>query len=122
MNTDIIAGILGKVLKKRSVDVPTAKADKVADQIAKEINTKNSGVAVVPVQSAWKSKINWLNGGVIAGVLGWFGVNVPTTPEEWSSAIVGVVVPALTIIIKTWFTNTVAPASLVSTVPIEEKR
>jgi len=68
----------------------------------------------VPVQSAWYSKINWVQlPGFIIGALTFFGVTGidPATVTE----LVGIYLmaqSAITAMLKTWFTKTVTPASV----------
>lgn len=68
---------------------------------------------VVAVKSAWFSKINWTQAvGVLAGVVTLFGFDIP--PETQAQILAGIlaVQGAMTWIIKTWFTSTVAPSSM----------
>lgn len=67
----------------------------------------------VPMKSATESKINWVQiAGVLASLAAFFGLNVD--PATLASVIVGIQSAAslLTVVLKTWFTPTVTPASV----------
>lgn len=86
-------------------DVPAA-ATEVMSTIAESKN-----VTLAPVKSAWESKLNWLNGAFFTGVATFLGFHIPQTPEEWAAAITSLVVPALSVVLKTWFSPSVTSAS-----------
>lgn len=109
--TSILTDILTSVLKSPDVDVPASKAPEVAKQIS-EVIKEDPKVTVAPVKNPVTSKINILNGGFLAIVLGWFGYNIPTTPEGWASLVVTAATPLLTIIFRTWFTKSVTSTSV----------
>lgn len=75
-----------------------------------------TATAVVPVTSAWTSKINWTQAVAILSSLLvlLFGPDRGLTPEQ-QAAIVTVITllqGAATFVLKTWFTATVHPSSL----------
>lgn len=107
----ILTGIITSILSNPTVDVPASKVPDVAQQVSKVIKEDKS-IAVVPVKPAAKSKINIFNSAFLVAVLGYFGINIPQTPEEWAGAIAGVAVPLVNIVLKTWFTKTVTPSSV----------
>lgn len=107
----ILLDALTGIFKQRSVPVPTAKAEQVATEVLKEVK-KDPDIAIVPVESAFKSKINWFNSFVVGGVLSYFGYNVPTSPEEWLTLAAGLIVPVGTIVLKTFFSKSVTAQSV----------
>lgn len=69
---------------------------------------------IVTVKSAWFSKINWGEAVKVfaAGALAFFGIEVSQEMQIYIlQAIIGIGA-AYTWITKTWFTNSVAPASM----------
>lgn len=68
---------------------------------------------VVPVKSAWLSKINWTQGIALLAMAGtFFGFDLPAeTQAEILAGIVGIQA-AVTWLLKTFFTTTVTPASI----------
>ncbi|MFA7308433.1 MAG: hypothetical protein WC026_17385 [Hyphomicrobium sp.] len=69
-------------------------------------------VVEVEVKSAWYSKINWANVANIAFlVAATFGLNIPDDTKVQLIAGVSAIVSFMTIIMKTFFTPTVTPAS-----------
>jgi len=72
-----------------------------------------AATAVVPVKSAWASKINWIQ------VIGWT-ISIATAlveglpPEKKAAAIIAIqtVQNVATFVIRTWFTSSVTAASL----------
>lgn len=109
--SNLLAGILTNVFQKSSTPVPNTRAPEIAD-IAVAAIKANPTVAVVPVQSAWKSKINILNSAWFITVASYFGIHIPTSPQGWATAAVSLAVPVLTVLFKSFFTNTVTPASV----------
>lgn len=79
-------------------------------------------VAVVKVKSAWTSKINWTQVVAALSMIVAFatGNKIDLTAAEQSAIIVaiGVIGNITTFVIKTWFTPTVTPSSLIP-VPME---
>lgn len=78
---------------------------------------KTPTAAVVPVKSAWYSKINWLSIGamVITGGVAGLSANVLGFEPETQvkvMATVQAVQSLATVVLKTWFTGTVTPGSL----------
>ncbi len=69
--------------------------------------------ALVPVVSAWYSKINWTQAGSAAtALIVAFGIDFPA---DQKAAILGglvVVQSVLTWVLRTWFNGSVAPTSL----------
>ncbi len=111
----VLPGILGEVLRRSDVPVPAAQVPETVSKITTAINAGlvKQDVAIVPVKSAWLSKIN-ITAAIAAAIalLAAFGVAIPA---EWQVTLVKVVAvfgPILTIVLKTWFTNTVTPSSL----------
>lgn len=71
-------------------------------------------IAVVPVKSAWWSKINWTQvAGPLAGLLALLGIK-NVTPEQISGIILAIqtMQSIVTIIIKTFYTGTITPSSV----------
>lgn len=70
-------------------------------------------VVVVPVKSAWLSKINWTQGIALLAMAGTFlGFDLDAkTQAEVLAGIVGIQ-SAVTWLLKTFFTTTVTPASI----------
>lgn len=70
-------------------------------------------VVVVPVKSAWLSKINWTQGVALAAALGtFFGFDLDAkTQAEALAGIVGIQ-SVVTWLLKTFFTTTVTPAAV----------
>lgn len=69
--------------------------------------------AVVPVVSAWYSKINWtqvISVGVMVATMA--GIVVPTGMQEAVLAAIVAIQAVATIVLKTWFTKSVTPASV----------
>lgn len=68
---------------------------------------------VVPVKSAWLSKINWTQGIALLAAAGtFFGFDLDAkTQAEALAGIVGVQ-SVITWVLKTFFTNTVTPSAL----------
>ncbi len=68
----------------------------------------------VAVKSAWLSKINWTQFvAFIAMLLTMFGIDLP--PETQASILAAIVAGSsvITWVLKTFFTNTVTPASAI---------
>ena len=107
----ILTGIITSILSSPKVSVPQAKVPEVAAQVS-EVIKEDKTIAVVPVKSAAKSKINIFNSAILVTVLGYFGINIPQTPEEWAAAIAGVALPLVNIVLKTFFTKTVTASSV----------
>lgn len=66
----------------------------------------------VQIKSAMESKINWTQVvGVVASVATLFGFTVP--PDMIPAVVTGIVAVQglLTVVWKTWFTNTITPES-----------
>ena len=68
---------------------------------------------VVPVVSAWYSKINWTQvGGSATALIVAFGIDIPA--EQKTTVLGGLVVAQslLTWVFRTWFNGSVNPGSL----------
>lgn len=74
--------------------------------------------AVVPVTSAWSSKINWTQAvsAVAMGLTFLSGGKIGMSPDQQAAVVVtiGVVGNIATWVMKTWFTTSVHSASLPS--------
>jgi uncharacterized membrane protein len=69
-------------------------------------------IAEVEVKSAWMSKINWTQLiSVLASLLIVFGVNIPPELQAHLATAITALSALVTIIMKTWFTTTITPAS-----------
>lgn len=103
---------LTNVLAHPSVTtVAMADAPKAASEVASAVQS-SPDIAIVPVKSALASKINWTQLVMIAAmILAMFGLNI--TPAEQAAIVttLGVVGGLITIVVKTWFTNSVTSAS-----------
>ena len=73
-------------------------------------------VAVVPVVSAWYSKINWIQVVSGAGMLMTFTtggqVNMTASQQAAVVVVIGLISNIATFVMRTWFNGTVNPASL----------
>lgn len=107
----IVTSIFENILRRPNVSVTATQAPKIAEEMAEEMATIPSA-AVVPVQPAVKSKTNILNSAFIVAILGYLGINIPETPEQWATGVVTLAVPVLTIIFRTWFSGSVTPSSV----------
>lgn len=69
---------------------------------------------VVPVKSAWYSKINWTQAVGMLAMLGTAFGGFDITPETQVEIVtaIGLAQGAITYILKTFFTNTVTPAAI----------
>lgn len=69
-------------------------------------------IAEVEVKSAFLSKINWTQLiSVLASLLVVFGFNIPPELQAQIAAAITAVSAIATIVMKTWFTQTITPAS-----------
>lgn len=69
-------------------------------------------IAEVEVKSAFLSKINWTQLiSVLASLLIVFGVNIPPELQAHLAAAITALSAIVTIVMKTWFTTTITPAS-----------
>jgi hypothetical protein len=75
--------------------------------------TDNVSTAIVPVKSAWVSKINWAQAiSVLASFLALKGINLdPDTQANILTAIVSINA-VVTWVMRTWFNGSVSPSSL----------
>ena len=76
-------------------------------------------IAVVPIKSAFLSKINWTQlAGPIATGLVWFGVK-GVTADQLAAIFLGIqsLQSVVTIIFKTFYTGTVTPSSAAGVPP-----
>lgn len=83
--------------------------------------------AIVPIKSAWASKINWAAGvGLLAALLSIWNIDVSaelqTTIVRVITDIVSVIVPALIIILRTKFTTSVTAGSTAGAPVVNEAR
>lgn len=68
---------------------------------------------VVPVKSAWLSKINWTQAvGVLASILVVFGVDLPADTQLSIVAGIQGAQAAVTWILRTFFTKAITPANV----------
>lgn len=76
---------------------------------------------VVPVKSAWKSKINWgVAIALAASLASFFGFDFdPATQAQVQTAITSITAVYVWLM-KTFFTNTVTPASVPPSAVLEE--
>ena len=76
-----------------------------------------NNTTLVDVKSAWLSKINWTQAvGFLAMMLAFFGIDMPADTRAAIVTMIGAGTQVATWIIKTWFTSTVTPASMVTKV------
>ncbi len=109
--TAIIGNLVKNALDKPNVPIEVKDVPAAAAEVLSAIKA-DPKVALVATKPASQSKINWLNSGFATAVAGYVGFNIPTTPEGWAAAIGAFLVPLLTVVLKTWFTTTVTPASI----------
>lgn len=108
----LLTSILTSVLSRNTVDVPAQDAPVVAGQIAAEIKADKT-IAVVPVTSAWTSKINLTQlFGILFTIGALFGIDVP--PEIRAYIISGIVaiMAVVTWFFRTFITRSVTKSSL----------
>lgn len=76
---------------------------------------------VVPVKSAWYSKINWTQGIALLAMAGtFFGFDFDAkTQAEVLAGIIGIQ-SAVTWLLKTFFTNTVTPSAIPASTTLRE--
>jgi hypothetical protein len=73
---------------------------------------KMADVAEVEVKSAFLSKINWTQLiSVLASLLVVFGIDIPPELQAHIATAITAVSAIATIVIRTWFTTKVTPAS-----------
>jgi hypothetical protein len=84
-------------------------------------STTVPATVVVETKSAWFSKINWAQAigvGAMAVTLVTGGkTNVPLEVQTAIIAAITAIQAAVTIVLRTWFTTTIVPASLPTTPP-----
>lgn len=96
-----IKGIQAYKLWTRAYDLVTKWGDNVGETV----------VNGVPVKSPWLSKINWANGiGLAVSALAFFGIIVPEELKEQVGIASAAVTQVVTIILRTWFNNSVTEA------------
>ena len=65
----------------------------------------------VAVKSAWWSKINWANAIAMLATVGTvFGMDVPPEMQVKIVATIGVLSQGATVVLRTWFTDSVTTA------------
>lgn len=100
------------VLQKDTVtSVPMPMAPKAAKEVINAVQD-SPDIAIVPVKSAWTSKLNWKSGlALIAAASAIFGIDV--TPAQQVAILGGIVAVSeiAGVIIKTFFSNSVTAAS-----------
>jgi len=83
---------------------------------ARVTKTNVSGEATevaVPVKSSFLSKINWTNfTGIIAGLLAYFGLNIPEAVLTEVILAIGTITQLVTMVFRTFFTKSVTTASV----------
>jgi len=83
--------------------------------------------AIVPVKSAWLSKINWAAGiGLFAAVLSIWNIDLSadlqTTILRVFTDVTEIIIPAVIILFRTKFTKTVTPSSVSDAVVVDQKK
>jgi hypothetical protein len=69
--------------------------------------------AIVPIKTAWLSKINWVAvGSAVMALAVAFGVNISDADKTAILTAIPVIAGTITWILRTWFNGTVSPASL----------
>lgn len=69
--------------------------------------------AVVPVKSAWASKINWTQAiGFVAIAGSWFGLDLDAKTQTEIIGAIALATQAATWIQRTWFTKAVTAAAV----------
>lgn len=105
---EILTGILAG---PQVTAVPPPAAPQTAHEIMQAVRN-SPDVAMVPVKSAWTSKLNWKSGVALAAAfLAIFGIEV--TPQEQAAILAGIIAisEVASVIIRTWFTTSVTAAS-----------
>lgn len=68
---------------------------------------------VVPIKSAWLSKINWTQAISMLAMVGTvFGLDLPPQTQADIVVAIGLAQGVMTWVFKTFFTNTVTPSSV----------
>jgi hypothetical protein len=69
-------------------------------------------LTTVEVQSAWWSKINWVQGMMVVSMLtAKFGFTITADQQAAIIVAIGVVGSFVTWVLRTWFTKTVTPSA-----------
>lgn len=107
----VVRNVVERALERQDVQILPADVPHATTRVMQAIQSAPE-VAVVPVKSAWMSKVNWTQAvAFVASMLVIFGIDLDATTQV---AIVGTIQglqAALTWVIKTWFTDTVTPQS-----------
>jgi hypothetical protein len=75
-------------------------------------------IAVVPIKSAWTSKINWIQVISVLSALGiLFGIDISAEDQAKLLVAATVVSNIVTGVVKTWFTATVTEQSIPTSTP-----
>jgi hypothetical protein len=100
--------VIADALSSNSVQHPAAAATVATQAIAESPN-----LAIVPVKSAWFSKVNWVAGGLlIVNMFSFFGHPLPDDYADIVTKIFADFSPLLIIVLRTWFTRKVTDASV----------
>lgn len=76
---------------------------------------------VVPVKSAWKSKINWgVAISLVASAVSFFGLDLDAETQAQAQMAITGITGVYVWVMKTFFTNTVTPASVPPSAVLEE--
>lgn len=111
----VIAQTVSSVLNREDVPitvkaVPAATA-KVVAAIKEDLAVKN--MALVDVKSDWQSKIQWTQiVAAIATVSTLFGFNIDAATQVKILAVIGLLAPIVTFVLKKFYTKTVNASSV----------
>ena len=107
----LVRTIVERALERNDVQIEMKDVPLATTRVMQAIE-ETPEVAVVPVKSAWASKINWTQAvAFLASMLVIFGIELDAPTQV---AIVGGlqgIQAAVTWALKTWFTDSVTPAS-----------
>lgn len=111
----LVAAVVKNSLARQSVQIENKDVPAAVTQVVKdlEIQLPVAGAAIVPVKSAWRSKINWAQvAGPVASLVTAF--LFPLTADQIVAVVLGfqTLQSAATWALRTFWTTSVTPASL----------
>lgn len=111
----IVTAVVRNSLDRQDVPIERKDVSAATAVVVKDLKQglKANKAAIVPVKSAWASKINWTQfAGPLASVAVIFGLNI--TGDQIVAVVVGfqALQSVLTWVLRTWFTKDVTAASM----------